>query len=176
VVRSERPPATVATSDIVYYEPEIDFFSPVGVRLKAHTFLTPIEIGSATPIARSQGHVVGCRKALGTGEVFYFGTNLGASIFAGNDKGIALLRSIITPVLRPAVTSDKVRPRLIEGSERSLLTIFNDTPEDQNAPVTLPSRYRKAVNIHTGEQGQVGHGVIQLSVPYNDAVVLELTL
>lgn len=176
VVRSQNPPAGVAPSDLIYYEPEIEFSSPAKVSLKGQTFLTPLEIGSAVPMAKSHGYTVACRKALGKGEVFYIGTGLGASIAAGESGGMEVLRAIITPLVPAAVTSDKVRPRLIEGSTRSLLVIFNDTSEDQNSRIKLPSKYRRAVNIHSGKQVAVEHESVQLTVPCNDAVVLELTV
>jgi hypothetical protein len=38
-----------------------------------------------------------------------------------------------------------------------LLAIFYDTSEDQNSRITLPSPYRRAVDIHNGEQVPVMH-------------------
>ena len=42
---------------------------------------------------------VAARKKVGKGWVYYFGTNLGASIAAGSEGGIELLRAIITKVV-----------------------------------------------------------------------------
>jgi beta-galactosidase len=175
VVRSQTPSADVPSSDLVYYEPAIEFSAPGRVTLKGHTFLTPLEIESAVPIAKCNGYNVACRKTLGKGEVFYIGTGLGASIAAGNPGGIEILRAIIAPIAHPVVTSDKVRPRLLEGKRQSLLVIFNDTSADQNSRIKLPSKYRRAVDIHSGKRVPVERESIQIDVPYEDAVVLELT-
>jgi hypothetical protein len=111
---------------------------------------------------------------VGKGQVYYFGTNLGASIAAGSDGGIELLRAIITKVVKPPVTGDKVRPRLVEGEKRSLLVIFNDTPKDQAANIVVPPRYKKARDLHSGVDRPIVNNVLQLNVPYQDAVVLRI--
>ena len=131
--RPMAPPPHLAASERIYFEPEIEFSQPKPLRVKARTFLTPIEISSATPIARYQGLTVGAKKKFGKGQVYYIGTNLGASIAAGDDAGMELVRAIVNEVARPLVTADKVRPRLVEGDGRSLLMVFNDTIEDQTA-------------------------------------------
>ncbi len=167
-------PKDIAASDQIYYEPEIVFSAPVNARLKAHTFLTPIEILSATPIARSFGFTVAARKSLGKGQVYYLGTNLGASIAAGDDGGIDLLRAIVNPVVRPEVTAKNLRPRLIRGSRRSLLVVFNDTPQDQSSVVALPAGYRRALDVHRQVEIPVREEGIEVTVPYEDALVVEL--
>ena len=120
------------------------------------------------------GLTVGAKKKVGKGEVYYLGTNLGASISAGNDAGIDLLRAIITPVTPPPVTSTKLRPRLIEGSKRSLLAVFNDTPQDQTENLVLPTRYHRATDIHSQKIQTWENGALQVSVPYEDVLVLLL--
>src|ERR1019366_1098065 len=105
-----RPPAKdVPASDRVYNEPEITFTAPVPARIKAHTYLTPIEVTSAQPIARCQGMTVAATNKVGKGRVYYFGTNLGASIATGSEGGIELLRAIVTKVVNPAVAGGKGR-------------------------------------------------------------------
>ena len=158
----------------IYYEPDIEFSLPLRTRVKAHTYLTPVDITSATPIATYQNLTVGAKKKVGKGEVYYIGTNLGASIAAGNDAGIDLLRAAIMPVVRPAVTSKTLRPRLIEGSHRSLLVILNETAADQVESIVLPSRYLRATDIHSQTELRVENGSVQVTVPYEDAIVLLL--
>ena len=175
LIRAQSPPPDVSPSDLIYYQPEIEFTFPRKLSVRAHTFLTPLKIGSADPIARSHGHTVACRKALGDGQIFYFGTNLGAGITAGDARGIELLRAIITPIVRPPVTAETVRPRIIEGSRRSLLIIFNDTCQDQASRIKLPSRYGRAVDIHSGQQVALEDQSVQVTVPDSDALALELT-
>jgi beta-galactosidase len=167
-------PRGLPQAERIYFEPEIEFSEPISVRVKAHTFLTPIEITSATIIARCQGFPVGAMKKLGKGQVYYFGTNLGAGIAAGSDSGIDLLRALVTRVVRPTVTSNKLRPRLIEGEKRSLLMVFNDTEEDQTARIELPARYHRATDIHRQAELPVAENAIRITVPYQDVVVLLL--
>jgi beta-galactosidase len=167
-------PRDLPASDRIYYEPEIAFREPLAVRLKAHTFLTPLEITSATAIATCQGRPVAATKKVGRGEVFYFGTNLGASITAGHSGGIELLRAIIRRVVQPAVTAGKLRPRLIQGAGQSLLLVFNDTAGKQMARVSLPSQYRRATNIYTGAEHPVFQNAVEVAVPDRDVAVLHL--
>ena len=136
-------------SDRVYFEPEITFTAPVAARIKGHTYLTPIEVTSAQPIAKYQDMTVAAIKKVGKGQVYYFGTNLGASIATGSEGGIELLRAIVTKVVKPAVAGGKVRPRLVEGKKQSLLVVFNDHPSDQTARLMLPARYQKATDLFT---------------------------
>jgi hypothetical protein len=150
------------------------FAAPAAVRVKANTYLTPLEITSAKPIGKFQDMTVAAMKKLGKGEVYYFGTNLGASIAAGHDTGIELLRAIITKVVKPPVSAAKVRPRLIAGDKRSLLAVFNDTPADQAASVALPARYKKATDLHSHTARPIVNNAVQLTVPYQDVVVLLL--
>jgi len=176
-VTSETPggPPVRPADEIIYYEPEIEFSLPQPLKVRAHSFLTPITVSSATPIARYRDLTVAAMNKVGKGEVYYVGTNLGASINNGDDAGIVLLRSIISNVVQPAVQSTKLRPRLIEGpSSRSLLVVVNDTTQDQTESITLPSRYHQATDIHSNKIQILEAGTVRVSVPYEDAVVLML--
>ena len=119
--------------------------------------------------------IVAAMKELGRGKVYYFGTNLGASIAAGSQHGIELLRAIVTPVAPPQVTCEKLRPRLVQGHERALLVIFNDTASDQTDMITLPSGYNQCRDIYSGKEFPRVNEKIQITVPYEDAVVLLLS-
>jgi hypothetical protein len=173
-LNNEKAPANVPPSDRVYYEPQIAFTAPLAVRVTGKTYLTPIEVTSAKPIATFEGMTVAATKKVGKGQVYYFGTNLGASIAAGGDAGIELLRAIITKVVKPPVTGGKVRPRLLEGEKRSLLVVFNDTPKDQTASIALPPRFKKAADLHSKAERPIVNNALQLTVPYQDAVALRL--
>jgi beta-galactosidase GanA len=167
-------PENVSSSDRVYYRPEIEFSAPINVRLKGHTFLTPVRLLSAEAIGKSFEYTVASRKRVENGEVYYFGTNLGASIAVGENGGIELLRAIIWKKVQPEVTADKVRPRLIEGSSKSLLAVFNDTSQDQTSLLRLPSRYRKATDLHRQVEVPMAQGSLSITIPYEDVVVLLL--
>ena len=176
LAKSASGPVTegVSPSDEMYYEPAIRFSAPVQVEVKAHTFLTALKLASATGIATSHGHTVAARKRVGKGEVFYIGTNLGASIARGDRGGIELLRSIVWKAVQPEVTADVVRPRLIEGGARGLLAVFNDTHKDQAATIRIPARYRRATDVHREVEIALEKQAIRVTVPHEDVVVLRL--
>jgi beta-galactosidase len=167
-------PRDLPASERIYYEPEIEFSEPAPVRVKGHTFLTPIEISSASCIAKCQALPVAAMKKLGKGQVYYFGTNLGASIEAGDKGGIELVRTIVTRVVQPRVTADKVRPRLIEGPTRSLLVVFNDTVQDQTASVKLPARYHRATDLYGKQEVTIQGSTVRINVPFEGVSVLRL--
>src|ERR1700751_4855678 len=118
-------------SDRVYVEGHLTFTEPISATIKAHTFLTPIAPESAKVIATYESTPVAATKKVGKGQVYYVGTNLGASIEHGSQAGIELVRPIVTQDIQPSVTSEKVRPRLIESPNGSLLIVFNDQITDQ---------------------------------------------
>ena len=167
-------PKNLPPSDKVYYEPEIQFTHPVPTKVKAYTFLTPIELKTATPMGNYNGKTVAATRKVGKGEVYYFGTNLGASIAGGDSRGIELLQAILGRIVSPPVRCDTLRPRLIQGAGRSLLAVFNDTPDDQTGTIKLPSQYHRAIDIHTQRQVQIDQNAIRLTLPYQSASVLLL--
>jgi beta-galactosidase len=167
-------PAVLPQAELIYHEPEIQFSEPVPVEVKAHTLVTPVEITSATAIATCQGFTVGAKKRVGKGQVFYVGTNLGASIAAGSETGIEWLRGIVTPVVQPPVSAKRLRPRLIQGSKRSLLAVFNDSTMDVTENIALPRGSGHAIDIHSGREQPMENQVTKVTVPYEDVVVLLL--
>ena len=173
-LKNEKPPADLPASDRVYYQPSIVFTSPLAVRVTGRTYLTPIEVSSARPIGKFEHMTVAATKKVGQGEVYYFGTNLGASIDGGSNSGIELLRAIVTRVVKPSVAGGKLRPRLIESEKGSLLVVFNDSTQDQAATLRLPARYRKGTELLSRAVRPVADNVMQLTVPYQDVVVVLL--
>jgi hypothetical protein len=63
---------------------------------------------------------------------------------------------------------------MVEEEEHSLPVIFNDTPKDQAASIVLPPRYKKATDLHSGVNRPIVNNALQLTVPYQDAVVLRV--
>lgn len=168
-------PLDSSPSDRIYDNPELEFSSPIAIRVKGNTYVTPIETTTATVIATCQGHKVAATKALGKGRVYYFGTNLGASIGAGDDRGIELLRAVIWPVTKPRVTGDKLRPRLIGSSDRrALMAVFNDTVEEQTSRIALPPGYARATNIHAQQKEAVIGNTLEVTVQNQDVKVFLL--
>ncbi|MEW5976491.1 MAG: beta-galactosidase [Acidobacteriota bacterium] len=164
----------VAEEDQVYRGAEIEVLEPIRVRIPAHTFLTPITVTSAQPIARYRDLHVGARKAVGKGTVYYLGTNFGASLAAGGTEGIELLRAILYPAVKPKVSGEHLRPRLIEGQSNSLLAVFNDRVEEQMGRIELPKSVRRVKDIHTQQEIGVEANAIRIVVPHQDVRVFLL--
>jgi hypothetical protein len=165
---------SIPASERVYLDGHLDFTAPIATTVRANTFLTPITTSSATVLAKYGAAPVAAMKKLGKGQVYYFGTNLGASIESGDDSGIELVRTILSGVLQPAVTADKVRPRLIEGQTRSLLVVCNTGAEDELATIRLPARFRRATDLYSNEAQTVQDNNIRIVVPYEGVSVLRL--
>jgi hypothetical protein len=119
--------------------------------------------------------VVAAMTAIKKGKIYYVGTNLGASIFAGDAGGIELVRGIITESVQPTVTcSGELRPRLIEYSGRALLVVFNDSDHDLAQTISLLKGYSHAKNIRTGERVEILNGELHVSVSFKDTSVFDL--
>lgn len=164
----------IPASERVYLDGHLDFTVPVELSVQANTFLTPLTVTTGTVIAKYGSTPVASMKKVGRGQVYYFGTNLGASIESGDDRGIELIRGILGGVLEPAITAEKVRPRLIEGSSRSLLVVLNPGAEDELASIRLPARYKQATDLYSNASVTVRENVIQLTVPFEGVSVLRL--
>lgn len=161
-------------SERVYVDGYLQFTGPISVKVKAHTYLTPLTISSATVIAKYENTPVAAMKKVGRGQVYYFGTNLGASIQAGDDNGLKVVRTIVRNVVSPVVTADKLRPRLIESDKRSLLVVFNDGIEDQAASIALPARYTRATDLYTNQTLPLQGNTVQITVSFENVSVLRL--
>jgi beta-galactosidase GanA len=175
LVRGEAPDASVAPDELIYYQPEIKFSDPIAVRIKAHTFLTPLEVTSATVIGTYEGQPVAVKKKVGRGEIFYFGTCLGGRLGENDPGAMRLLQTITRQVAKPEVTATTLRPRLVHGDGQSLLMVFNDTPQDQTARIELPPGFQMATDIYTTKEQAISGRGIEVAVPYEDVAVLLLT-
>jgi beta-galactosidase GanA len=173
--RDNPKPEHLSESDRVYVEGHLTFTEPISATIKAHTFLTPIAPASAKVIATYESTPVAATKKVGKGQVYYVGTNLGASIEEGSQAGIDLVRTIVTQAIQPSVTSDKVRPRLIESPKGSLLIVFNDQITDQTARVRVPSRYRTATNVYDNQSQAITAGSVEIQVPFEGVSVFRLS-
>jgi len=173
--RENPKPEELPQSERVYIEGQLTFTEPISATIKAHTFLTPITSSSARVIASYESTPVAATKKVGKGQVYYVGTNLGASIEEGSQAGIELVRSIVTKAVERVVTSEKVRPRLIESPAGSLLMLFNDQTTDQAVQVQVPSRYKIATDIYDNQQQTIQHGAVEIKVPFEGVSVLRLS-
>jgi beta-galactosidase GanA len=163
------------TTERVYVDGHLTFSEPVTVTIKAHTFLTPITITSAQVIATYESTPVAATKKVGKGQVFYVGTNLGASIEDGDLAGIDLVRAIVTRVVQPAVTSDKVRPRLVETSVGSLLIVFSEEITDQTVSIQIPARYKQALDLYDHQPRAIQGNSIEMIVPFEGVSVFRVS-
>ena len=105
----------------------------------------------------------------------YIGTNLGASIDGGSQPGIELVRTIVTGAVQQLVASDKVRPRLIESANGSLLIVFNDNITDQTAEIRVPQRYKQAVDVYSQQSQIIQGNKVQVNVPVEGVSVVRLS-
>jgi hypothetical protein len=168
-------PEDLSASERVYVEGRLTFTEPVKTVVKAHTFLTPINVSSAKVIALYESTPVAAVKEVGKGRIYYVGTNLGASIEEGSQEGIDLVRSIVSQAVQRVLFSDKVRPRLIESSHGSLIMVFNDQITDQSVKLHVPSRYKTAINIYDDQSQTVHDGTIEVQVPFEGVSVFRLS-
>jgi len=166
---------SLPTSERVYVDGHLTFSEPVTATIKAHTFLTPLTITSAKVIATYESTPVAATRKVGKGQVFYVGTNLGASIEDGDRAGIDLVRAIVTQVVPPAVTSDKVRPRLVETSLGSLLIVFNEGVIDQTVSIQLPARYKQAVDLYDNRPRPIQGNALEMVVPFAGVSVFRVS-
>ena len=77
--------------------------------------------------------------------------------------------------VQPAVTAEKVRPRLMESQAGSLLIVFNDQITDQTVKVQVPARYKTAMNIYGNQSQNIQGGVVDIQVPFEGVTVLLLS-
>jgi beta-galactosidase GanA len=173
--RDNPKPEHLPQSERVYVEGHLTFTEPISATIKAHTFLTPIAPASAKVIATYDSTPVAATKKVGKGQVYYVGTNLGASIEEGSQAGIELVRTIVAQAIQPSVTSEKVRPRLIESPNGSLLIVFNDQIVDQTASVRVPSRYKTAMNVYDNQSQAISAGSVEIQVPFEGVSVFRLS-
>ncbi len=168
-------PEDLPQSERIYVEGHLTFTEPISASIKAHTFLTPITPSSARVIATYESIPVATMKKVGKGLVYYIGTNLGASIEGGSQPGIDLVRTIVTQAVQQVVASDKVRPRLIESPNGSLLIVFNDNITDQTAEIRVPERYKQAVDVYSQRSQTIQDNKVQVIAPFEGVSVFRLS-
>lgn len=159
----------------LYDNPEITVGAPFTGGFRAETYLVPLRVQDADPIAWCHGHTVGVRKQVGKGTVYYFGTNLGAVLARGNADALAMVRRIIHDVAPPEVAGDRLRPRLIASGHRALLTVFNEHPIAQDEDVRLSAGcWREASDLYSGETVPIAGNALRIRVPAEDVRVFSL--
>ena len=173
--RQNPKPEDLPASERVYVEGRLTFNEPIKATIKAHTFLTPITVSSANVIASYESTPVAASKRVGKGQVYYIGTNLGASIEEGSQEGIDLVRTVVGQAIGRVISSDKLRPRLMESAKGSLLIVFNDQTTDQAAKIQVPSRYKVAMNIYDNQSQTIHDDMVDVTVPFEGVSVFRLS-
>ena len=107
--------------------------------------------------------------------MFYVGTNLGAAIEDGDRAGIDLVRAIVTRIVVPAATSDKVRPRLVETPTGTLLIVFNEEITDQSVSIRVPARYKQAMDLYDNQAKSIHGNSIDMVVPFEGVSVFRVS-
>lgn len=161
-------------SERIYESGHLDFTAPVAITVRAHTCLTRIAVGDASVVATYESMPVAAMKRLDRGRVYFIGTNFGATIEAGHEGALELMRAILAEAVRAPISAAKVRPRLIEGQRRSLLVVCNEGTEDQRATFEVPSRYQHATDLYDGQNHTFEGYVISVTTPFQGVSVLLL--
>lgn len=159
----------------MYDNPEITVGKPFNGRFRAETYLVPLRLLDAEPIAECHGHTVGVRKQVGKGTVYYFGTNLGAAIASGEADALGIVRQIIRDTDPPEVAGDRLRPRLIAYGHRALLAVFNEHTAAQEEDIRLPEgRWSGATDLYSTETTPLVGNALRVRVPAEDVRVFGL--
>jgi beta-galactosidase GanA len=162
--------------DALYDGPEIVVNAPVEGRFPAVTYLVPIRVLDAEPIAWCHGLPVGVRKRVGKGTIYYFGTNLGSAIARGSSTARGIVSALISDSIQPDVTGQNLRPRLVSSECGALLIVFNDNSHAQSDDLQLTrGGWTEARELETGVVVPIRANTLTLEVPANDVRVFELT-
>lgn len=159
----------------IYNAPYLEFSEPLAGKARATTFITPLLIKTARSIATYDGFDVAAVNRYGRGKTFYFGTNLGASIYLGDSIAKEIIKKIVTERIKPKIRGDKLRPRLIEGKDGSLLIVVNDTLEEATENIDVPNQFKKAMNIFNNESIPIVDNKVKITVGAEDVSVLHLS-
>jgi hypothetical protein len=73
------------------------------------------------------------------------------------------------------VTSDKVRPRLVETSVGSLLIVFSEEITDQTVRIQIPARYKQALDLYDHQPRAIQGNSIEMIVPFEGVSVFRVS-
>lgn len=162
-------------ADALYEGPEIVARAPVEGRFRAATYLVPLRVLDAEPIAWCRDFPVGVRKQVGQGTVYYFGTNLGAAIARGSTSAREIVRALINDSAQPDVSGHHLRPRLMASEHGVLLAVFNDSPAAQSDNLRLAEGgWDEAKELGTEVVLPIDGNILTVEVPAEDVRVFNL--
>lgn len=160
--------------DEIYNGPTLTFTEPAG-QVVTSEFLSPLRLEGAEATGYYDGLPIAAHHKYGKGEVWYFGTYMGLSIYRGNKDALEIVKDLIGRYATPEIKGQDLRPRLITGNGRTLLAVFNDDPYAEHSDtIRLPENVTKAVSLFTGEEATITDGCITLTLEGDDANVFEL--
>jgi hypothetical protein len=161
--------------DPIHQGPPIAFTWPLPATVRAHGFLTPLELNGAEAIGHSDDLVLAARHHYGRGCVYYFGTYMGLALDKNLPDAHAVLQRLLLKHATPVLRGDRLRPRLIAGKERSLLAVFNDHLTQRfTEMISVPAGFGHARNIVDGSTCSVVDGKVSSTVEPEDVVVMLL--
>jgi len=162
-------------ADALYDGAEITVHAPVEGRFRAVTYLVPLRVLDAEPIAWCHGFPVGVRKQVGKGTVYYFGTNLGAAIARGSTTAREIVRTLISSSTQREVVGHHLRPRLITSDCGVLLVVFNEGSGAKSDDLRLTGgSWTQARELDTGVILPIDANVLRVEVPAQDVRVFDL--
>ena len=159
----------------IYCSPKIRFKSPVAVDVQAMNYITPLVLRGAKPIASYQNMCMVTHHRFGKGEVYYFGTNIGLSIYYGDKNAKEIVRKILLTKVQPKVRGIYLRPRLINNNKEALLVVINDGLVERKEDINIPDRFDEAKDILNNIIVKITNRKINLTVAPEDAVVVLLS-
>lgn len=168
-------PKNLPWPDAIYNGPKILVKSPQEAGIQTAEFLSPLILEGAECIGSCGDMAAFARSRYGKGEVYYFGTYAGISLYRGDEGTEKVVSAILNRYLEPVVKGGPLRPRLMDDGREALLCVFNEDRFSSQSDTIRLAEYSKAVNIFDGSEAPIKDGCITLTVDAEDAAVLYLT-
>ncbi len=171
-------PDTYPSAKDIYHSPRLTFEVPdlpYKIEFQARVFVTPLHLTTAESLARYGDMDVVAHNKFGEGEVFYFGTSLGNSIFSGDRIAKEIVKKLLRDRCKPVISGYRTRPRLLSTDKGTLLVVINDAKTAVTEDITLPASYSSAENIHTNTVVDVENNKLTVSIGAEDVTVWHLS-
>jgi len=161
--------------DPIHQGPPIEFTWPMQATVPVHGFLTPLEVRGAQVMGKHGDLTLATYHDYGKGRVYYFGTYMGLALDKNIPDAHAIVQRIVLQHAKPVLRGDRLRPRLVQGKDRTLLSVFNDhRSETVTEAVVVPAGFRSGKDVVTGQTIPVRDGTITVTVEPEYVTVLLL--
>jgi len=144
---------------------------PIISTISAYHYLATLQSIDGETIVSQGDEIVGIRRQEGKGTIIYFGTSIGGAITADDQGAIILMRNLLLSFCAQAVHGNRLRTRLIEGAEGSLLVVINPENETFIESVVLPSRFKQAEELYGNSHLIITDQSLALTIPPHDVNV-----